>query len=59
MKLRIKTNSSQFTPSNPEGYELLQQLQGDGKVPDEETGGRSKEVVGEAMDTTATVAGIH
>lgn len=55
MKLRIKTNSSQFTPSNAQGYQLLQQLQGEGKVgvaPRGEVGVARKEKV-EEMETAA------
>lgn len=57
VKLRIKTNSSQFTPTNAEGYELLQQLQGEGTAPgDREGEGGRKDMVAEAMDAAVTVA---
>lgn len=57
MKLRIKTHSSQFTPANTEGYELLQKLQGEGEGEGEE-GVAEEDKAAEDMDTSTTVAGI-
>jgi hypothetical protein len=57
VKLRIKTNSSQFTPTNAEGCELLQRVQGEEKVPGAGGMRDKKEVVSAEGEASAKVAG--